>query len=99
MSMLMSVSFKKTEKELFNWASENQQKISFSDICKTALRDKKKELEEELDMDQNTLLRRIAGLQKTILDQSDFIEGKGLHSEWLEKNGIIVPQENKVKND
>ena len=91
MGLILPVSFKQSERSLWDWIFEHKKEFSVSEICKKALREKKAEWDAIHSENPALLHKRIDDLKKTVGTQSLFIAAdKERQQAWFnffEKNG------------
>ena len=91
MGMMLPVSFKQSERSLWDWIFEHKNEFSVSDICKRALMEKKAEWDAIHTENPALLHKKIDNLKQTIGMQASFIAAdKARQEDWFnffEKNG------------
>ncbi len=101
MGMMLPVSFKQTEKNLWSWILEHKNELAISDICKKALMEKKAEWDAIHSENPANLHKRIDDLRKTLEKNSQkfnaFIDSEKLTERWVDfyNNDEIKPKKQK----
>ena len=84
MALIIPVSFKRCERDLWDWINEiGIKNFSPSAVCKKALQEKKTEWELQQKENPAFLKERLEGVKEANSKLIDFIDKKGLSKEWV----------------